>query len=611
MGKKRHAKAAAKARAKKPKLDEDIGDISQTQINFARRLVVPQKKARAAAMRKVVEYIQSRPDFKYIDMLKLWKALFYCMWLSDKPLVQEELANNLANIVLELGPPPIVEEDSSDEEEEDEEEEDEDEEEEEDEDEEKEEDDDEEDEEEEEEQENTKAAAAEEATPVVYLNAEDLNLTRFDGSLHQFAALLPRQILYLACFWRTLIREWSKIDRLRLDKFYFLLRAFMRVQFQIITAYGWVEEAVQDIFAILEANVLSDEASKQSLDGPRLAVYEHWWTEVLKGAVAETAPISSKNVYAMLETIGGHLIVTERVIVGERILSGCFERIFDVMETRYDLDSSLASPMRKVSPAAAEETPEMVEAMAIAGDLGAGEIADILEAVASHKATHPAIRKQTFAMRKKFASLADRIDELLLVSTPPQSNRRGVNGAVVDNSDEEEDSEDSESDEESGDGEEEVTPQKGPVTPSPIQSPSPRTKQRAKLRPRTPDAKAVTNNKTVSKTNGLKRAIAPEETTPTLSKKESKKQKHQNSGKKSPKGSTKVSSTGTPSGLSESAKKRVRIQLSKNTAQEYHVHRQMDKSKAVFSPDIKPTKGVLKKTRPVATFGFNKRVKHR
>ena len=26
------------------------------------------------------------------ELLKLWKGLFYCMWMSDKPLVQEELA---------------------------------------------------------------------------------------------------------------------------------------------------------------------------------------------------------------------------------------------------------------------------------------------------------------------------------------------------------------------------------------------------------------------------------------------------------------------------------------------------------------------------------------
>ncbi|KAJ1931732.1 hypothetical protein FBU59_006614, partial [Linderina macrospora] len=33
-------------------------------------------------------------------MLRQWKALFYCFWLSDKPLVQQELAWNLGNMIL-------------------------------------------------------------------------------------------------------------------------------------------------------------------------------------------------------------------------------------------------------------------------------------------------------------------------------------------------------------------------------------------------------------------------------------------------------------------------------------------------------------------------------
>ena len=32
-------------------------------------------------------------------MLKLWKGLFYCMWMSDKPLVQEDLAETISALV--------------------------------------------------------------------------------------------------------------------------------------------------------------------------------------------------------------------------------------------------------------------------------------------------------------------------------------------------------------------------------------------------------------------------------------------------------------------------------------------------------------------------------
>lgn len=31
--------------------------------------------------------------------MRLWKGLFYCMWMSDKPLVQEDLAESISQII--------------------------------------------------------------------------------------------------------------------------------------------------------------------------------------------------------------------------------------------------------------------------------------------------------------------------------------------------------------------------------------------------------------------------------------------------------------------------------------------------------------------------------
>lgn len=31
--------------------------------------------------------------------MKLWKGLFYCMWMSDKPLIQEDLAEMISSLV--------------------------------------------------------------------------------------------------------------------------------------------------------------------------------------------------------------------------------------------------------------------------------------------------------------------------------------------------------------------------------------------------------------------------------------------------------------------------------------------------------------------------------
>ncbi|KFR08467.1 Ribosomal RNA processing protein 1 B, partial [Opisthocomus hoazin] len=37
--------------------------------------------------------------FSQEEMLKIWKGLFYCMWMQDKPLLQEELADNISQLI--------------------------------------------------------------------------------------------------------------------------------------------------------------------------------------------------------------------------------------------------------------------------------------------------------------------------------------------------------------------------------------------------------------------------------------------------------------------------------------------------------------------------------
>lgn len=37
--------------------------------------------------------------FNETELLKIWKGLHYCMWMQDKPLIQEELSTNISNLV--------------------------------------------------------------------------------------------------------------------------------------------------------------------------------------------------------------------------------------------------------------------------------------------------------------------------------------------------------------------------------------------------------------------------------------------------------------------------------------------------------------------------------
>ena len=69
-------------------------------------------------MKQVRGWIKSKKSLPEVEMLKLWKALYFCtiiivivfsdvilgMWMSDKPFVQHELAENLAQLIHLLEP---------------------------------------------------------------------------------------------------------------------------------------------------------------------------------------------------------------------------------------------------------------------------------------------------------------------------------------------------------------------------------------------------------------------------------------------------------------------------------------------------------------------------
>jgi ribosomal RNA-processing protein 1 len=66
---------------------------------FARSLVHPDKKVRTKTLKELSKYISSLQDISDEEMIKLWKALFYCLWLTDQSEIQQELCQSLANLM--------------------------------------------------------------------------------------------------------------------------------------------------------------------------------------------------------------------------------------------------------------------------------------------------------------------------------------------------------------------------------------------------------------------------------------------------------------------------------------------------------------------------------
>lgn len=73
--------------------------------------------------------------------------------------------------------------------------------------------------------------------------------------------LLPlkseRSSLYLRTFWITMEREWTGIDRLRMDKFMSLVRKFVHQSFVYARNYEWDMEIVQQTSELFASIPLS------------------------------------------------------------------------------------------------------------------------------------------------------------------------------------------------------------------------------------------------------------------------------------------------------------------------------------------------------------------
>ncbi|KAJ3072148.1 Ribosomal RNA processing protein 1 B [Podochytrium sp. JEL0797] len=138
---------------------------------FGKNLAHTEKSIRDKAVHALSEWLVNADNLDLTNMTKLWKGLFYCYWMSDKPVIQHELAERLALLILDLD--------------------------------------------------NEKA------------------------------------LLYIQAFWRIIILEWPGLDRLRLDKFYNLLRNFHRHSFMLLEKNKFDHELVSKYIAILEDGPIS------------------------------------------------------------------------------------------------------------------------------------------------------------------------------------------------------------------------------------------------------------------------------------------------------------------------------------------------------------------
>ncbi|ORY34723.1 nucleolar protein,Nop52-domain-containing protein [Naematelia encephala] len=210
------------------------------------------------------------------EMDKLWKGLFYCFWMSDKPLVQQSLASDLAELVLKIQPRPA-------------------------------------------------------RSKGINLSEEKIELDdeRFDAALG-----------FLAGFWRSMVREWHGIDRLRVDKFYMLIRRYVNATFRLLARGGWKEEQVgrvNDVLAGKGGPITVDVSVPKALAGHLSDIYLEELDKVLG-----LPEVDAQRACPTLSVLGPHialLALTPTQSIYNRTMSTVFTPLLSAL--------TLASPSTK------------------------------------------------------------------------------------------------------------------------------------------------------------------------------------------------------------------------------------------------------------------------
>ncbi|KAI5800729.1 hypothetical protein FPQ18DRAFT_286107 [Pyronema domesticum] len=78
------------------------GDMQSTP--FLKQLVASDRPTRDKAVAALRSYLTATRTFSKMDLLKLWKGLFYCYWHSDRPRFQQSLSADLASLLLPMSP---------------------------------------------------------------------------------------------------------------------------------------------------------------------------------------------------------------------------------------------------------------------------------------------------------------------------------------------------------------------------------------------------------------------------------------------------------------------------------------------------------------------------
>lgn len=96
---------------------------------------------------------------------------------------------------------------------------------------------------------------------------------------------------FIEGFWKTIAREWSNIDALRMDKYLYLVRCYIGKGFQECAKKGWQDEFLDEYLSVLADTSLSIRDTKVP-NGLRFHVIDIYADELEKADDMKKIPLN-------------------------------------------------------------------------------------------------------------------------------------------------------------------------------------------------------------------------------------------------------------------------------------------------------------------------------
>jgi hypothetical protein len=401
-----------KAEKKQLPIDPKL-DLMSPEVKFGRMLAGTDQRKRHAAVKKLKAYLKARCDIgevgavsggiSELDLLKLWKSLWYTLYMADKKAVQDELSKHVCKLLwcvvgteeedecagqayLEMIEAEAAEDADGED------------------------DDDEYDDVTMTEIENTleeEKNSASDDDDDVKDDSEESGHGIEDSEEEQEIELDNVNIphcrgahlvsLFVRTFFRTIRRDWHTMDKYRVDKFYTLIRTMMSEIYEYMAVRGWNYGIV-----LLLNDAIFDEILKQPPNGLRYHLIDLCLEELAKVNAKAAIPLTEATFLDVLEPFFG-LCQTGTSTHDDTVQSRVMDGVLDNFLENYSIVSERALPKDDDDDDDGDNNNKNESCTAnIFDQVHVKTVAEFIFALGSDPATSDKYRKSLYEMHKKF-----------------------------------------------------------------------------------------------------------------------------------------------------------------------------------------------------------------